>query len=268
VENDYVTASTRSAEQPPSTSGFVLQLVDSAPNSVFRPACDDIDGPTEESLEYVKNGKKLLHCAGTGDALGLYAILMKKSRVDINYLGVPDDYPGPFSEIQYSGTALMVAAKAGHYNVMYALLKASALRPKHRLDLSIRPPEGDYFGQTAMSLVAHQQSGMIRSFAPCKKDYLPFRRFLRSLVAILCCGCSKQPYTGNGYDMTGLRGKDLRHVLGLDPCKWCRRLWVRDWPGVNDVEKINECVQEGRASITDAKRALLMTKDWVELKDD
>jgi hypothetical protein len=256
VVNDYVSVSSQSAENPPSTSGYVLQLVDSTPNAVFRPACDDIDDHIEEFLEYVKNGKKLLHCAGTGDALGLYAILMEESRVDINYLDVHDHYR--FSEIRHPETALMVAARTGHYSVMYALLKASAFRSKHRLDLSVR----NHIGETAMSLAAHQQSGTHWSPALCEKHYLPFRQFLRTLVAILCCECFDETHAGDANASTTWQTEIARPELGTGDCQWCQKLWVPDWPGPYDVEEINKCVQEARAPLTDAKVALLMTNVW------
>jgi hypothetical protein len=72
------------------------------------------------------------------------------------------------------------------------------------------------------------------------------------------------------YDMAGgwFLGTNLSPVRGLGPCQWCIRLCEHDWPGVNDVEEINKCVQEAKVPMTNAKRAILMTKDWVWLKDD
>jgi hypothetical protein len=233
-----VAASIQSTEQSPPTSSYSQTLVGSPQAPTSRCAREALN----MSAEANNSGRSLLHCASTGDARGLFAILMRKSPVDINYWGYcsnsHDSVPGQ----RYPGTALMAAARAGHVNVMYALLKASALRPQHRPDLC----ESDHDGQTAMSLAAYSQSRKVWPSALRYEDYQLFRRFLRTLIAVLCCDCPEKSPVGRPI---------------LDPCRWCERLSEPTWPSVDDVEEINECVREGRAPMTDAKRALLMTED-------
>jgi hypothetical protein len=257
--NDHTTTSRRSAKYSPSTSSYIHQLVTSAPDLVFQRAREV---PYNARKDFFDNGQRLLLCAGTGDALGVYAILMKETLVDINYCGDLDT--ATYSSTRPTGTALMFAAGAGHHDVMYALLKASALRREYRLDLSIC----DRFGHTAIYLASQHVPGLIGRFPSCEGSSLPFRHFLRTLVAILCCDCPDKVHTGDDCDTVTYHREDMRPVLVLGLCRWCKRLSEPDWPGVNDVEEINKCVWEARAPMTDAKRAFLMTKDWVWLKDD
>jgi hypothetical protein len=248
--DEHIAASTRSARPPSSTLSFFRQLVSSAPDLEFQRAREV---SWESRNDTFHHGQRLLRCASTGADLEAYTILMKEHPVDINYWGVLD--PANFPGMQYSGTALMVAAETGHYNVMYALLKASVLKRTHRLELSV----------TAMSLAARQEA---MGLYPKEDVVRPFRSFLRTVVAILCCECPEETHASVGHDVKGYYGENMRPVLGLGDCTWCEQLWVSDWPGSNDIEEINECVREARAPITNIKRAFLSTKDWVCLEDD
>jgi predicted RNA-binding Zn-ribbon protein involved in translation (DUF1610 family) len=257
--NDHIAASTRSTKYSPSTSSYIHQLVASAPDLVFQRAREV---PYNSREDFFDNGQRLLSCAGAGDALGAYTILMKKTLVDINFCGDLDT--ATYSSTRLTGTALMLAAGAGHHDVMYALLKASALRREYRLDLSIC----DRYGHTAMYLASQHVPDLIGRFGSCEGSSLPFRRFLRTLVAILCCDCPDKAHTGEECNTVGYQREDMRPELVLGLCRWCKRLSESNWPGVSDVEEINKCVRESSAPITDSKRAFLTTKDWAFLEDD
>jgi hypothetical protein len=263
VEADDAT-STQSVDTSLPKSDSTFAKIASAPALLSRSTRDAPVDRIKKSLQFAKNGERLLHCAGTGDALGAYAILMNESYIDINYTNVLG-----LNESNYQRTALIIAAKGGHYHVMYALLKASALRREQRLNLMIC----DQYGHTAMYVAADHERRK-PGWQAINDEYLPFRRFLRTLTLVLCCYCFEMAHGGNRhdmrYDMAGgwFLGTNLSPVRGLGPCQWCIRLCEHDWPGVNDVEEINKCVQEAKVPMTNAKRAILMTKDWVWLKDD
>jgi hypothetical protein len=194
---DHIAASTQSAKQTLVTPSNLHPLFKSCPV----PIPQRIRKP--QSSIFVQNGTSLLHCASSGDDLGAYAILMKKYPVDINYWGVPD--PIAFPEMQHTGTALMVAAEAGHYNVMYAVLKASAFKRTHRLDLNV----------TTMYRAAEEEA---MAFHPDEDVERPYHLFLRTVVAILCCQCPEEMLASDSYDTTGCHGEDIRPVLGLGDC--------------------------------------------------
>jgi hypothetical protein len=259
------------------TEALHKQAIVARPNPIMeatmwtcKQSYDALDNRGEVSLRYAINGKSLLHCASTGDALGAYTILMKEAQVDINHCSVSDHIA--FSNMQHLGTSLMVAARGGHYHVMYALLKASALKREQRLDLSIC----DQHGHTAIHLALQRERGRLGRFQPLEDADWPVRCFLRTVVEILCCDCPEESLTSDGYlsiyysrDHTeGYQAVEIRPSLGSGHCKWCRKLQQPDWPDLNDVQVINDCIQERTAPITDAKYAFLVTRDWVSLDDE
>ena len=252
------TPSTGSSSQEPrlsrTTSRSTVDTIASSPVSVeferwLNAESYEVQFEEEQRVaeEYFKNGEHLLRCAHHGDDLEAYQLLTTEYRVDINYRS-----ESPWCEIGPS-TALVIAAGRDRYNVLYAMLQASVHRQQLHLDL-LKPSKS---GLTIIDVMC----------APNQHSYAywpSFQKFLRTLVAVLCCECSERVYPGSNCALTACskRGVKSRSYTHDGECQWGRRLRENNWPQPQDILSINNYIARPRSRDIDAIRASRIPRDW------